>query len=77
MSKFVKHFVDALKPKARPGRLPKITPCPYCGAHLNQTGHAKHRAPCAAAFRNAPPQPAEFTQDPGGGYNRDGTFPQT
>lgn len=77
MSKHVQRFLDALKPKGRPGRLPKITPCPYCGAHLSQTDHGKHRGPCAAAFKNAPPQAAEFAQDPGGGYNRDGTFPQT
>ncbi len=25
----------------------------------------------------APPQPAELDQDPGGGYNPDGTYPQT
>lgn len=25
----------------------------------------------------APPQPAELDQDPGGGYNADGTHPQT
>ena len=24
-----------------------------------------------------PPQPAELDQDPGGGYNPDGTYPQT
>jgi hypothetical protein len=24
-----------------------------------------------------PPQPAELNQDPGGGYNPDGTYPQT
>jgi hypothetical protein len=24
-----------------------------------------------------PPQPAELDQDPGGGYNADGTYPQT
>jgi hypothetical protein len=24
-----------------------------------------------------PPQPAELAQDPGGGYNPDGTYPQT
>jgi hypothetical protein len=26
---------------------------------------------------NHPPQAAELDQDPGGGYNPDGTFPQT
>jgi hypothetical protein len=77
LTKIVKNFIDAMRPKGRVGRLPKITPCPYCGAHLSQTDHGKHRATCAAAFRDALPQAAEFAQDPGGGYNRDGTFPQT
>lgn len=72
----IKNMIDSLMPKGRPGRLPKITPCPYCGVHLSQTAHGKHRPACAADSPNSP-SPAEFSQDPGGGYNKDGTFPQT
>lgn len=43
-----KQVVDALTPRMRPGRLPSVTACPYCGVHLNQTKHRKHRALCAA-----------------------------
>ena len=77
MNKLVRDFVDPMKPKGRPGRLPTVTACPYCGANLSQTEHSKHRKACAAQFKDAPPQAAESAQDPGGGYNPDGTFPQT
>ena len=73
----VGQIIDALNPKRRAGAVPTVTPCPYCGTSLSQTGHAAHRAGCQDAFRYAPPQPAEFDQDSGGGYNRNGTFPQT
>ena len=76
MSK-IKNLINSLRPKGRPGRLPKITPCPYCGAHLSQTAHAKHRSACAAQSPNSPRPAAELSQDPGSGYNKDGTFPQT
>jgi len=76
MSK-VKQLIDELKSKGRPGRPPKITPCPFCGSSMSQTEHSKHRAKCAQNFRGAPPQSAELAQDPGGGYNKDGTLPQT
>jgi hypothetical protein len=33
--------------------------------------------PQPAPPQPAPPQPAELDQDPGGGYNPDGTYPQT
>ena len=69
--------IGQLKPKWRPGAIPNVTPCPYCGSSMSQTAHRKHRKACEAMFRQAPPQAAEFDQDAGGGYNPDGTFPQT
>lgn len=76
MKTIAKHFMDAMRPKGRPGRLPNVTPCPYCGAHMSQGEHAKHRGPCEAAFQGRALQSSELAQDRGGGYNRDGTFPQ-
>ncbi len=73
----VGQIIDALTPKRRPGAVPKVTPCPFCGANLSQTKHAAHRADCKNAFRDTPPQAADFAQDPGAGYNKNGTFPQT
>jgi hypothetical protein len=77
VSTIVKHYMKELQPSARPGRPANVTACPYCGQHMSQTNHAKHRKGCKTAFQQAPPQSAEFAQDPGGGYNKDGTFPQT
>jgi len=73
----VSGMINQLNPKRRPGALPRVTPCPYCGMNMSQTDHARHRRGCAVAHKQAPPQAAEFAQDPGGGYNPDGTFPQT
>ena len=73
----VSHYIDQLKPKRRPGAIPTVTPCPFCGSSMSQTNHRKHRKQCAEEFEKAPPQAAEFDQDAGGGYNPDGTFPQT
>ena len=77
MNKIVYKYMKELEPRARPGRPAKVTACPYCGQQMNQSSHAKHRPGCKAEFQNAPPQASEFAQDPGGGYNKDGTFPQT
>ena len=77
MSKIIKQFLKGMKPVGRPGAKPIVTACPYCGANMSQSNHAKHRPGCKTAFQDAPPQAAEFDQDPGGGYNPDGTFPQT
>lgn len=73
----VQSMIDVLMPKRRPGALPKVTPCPFCGVQMSQMAHAAHRDDCKRDFKQAPPQPAESAQDPGGGYNPDGTFPQT
>lgn len=70
-------LIDQLNPRRRVGALPIVTPCPYCGSQMSQTDHRKHRKSCEEQFRQAPPQAAEFDQDAGGGYNPDGTFPQT
>jgi hypothetical protein len=72
---FIKRMIDAMLPRRRRGALPKVTACPYCGVSMSQTNHSLHRRNCANQER--PPQAAEFDQDAGGGYNRDGTFPQT
>ncbi len=85
MSTFLKGIVGEMQPKARIGRPPVVTPCPYCGVGLSQTDHRNHRSACKADFRNAPPQnpedapaqSAELDQTPGGGYNRNRSFPQT
>ena len=77
LSKIVEQYMKDMQPNARPGRPANVTACPYCRQHMSQTNHAKHRKGCKAAFQNAPPQAAEFAQDPGGGYNKDGTLPQT
>jgi hypothetical protein len=77
VSKIIKQFFEAMKPKGRPGRLPTVSACPYCGAHMSKSDHAKQGAGCKTTFKDAPPQAAEFAQDPGGAYNKDGTFPQT
>jgi hypothetical protein len=77
VSKIVEQFLKEMKPQARPGRPANVTACPYCGLHMSQSNHAKHRPGCKTAFQDAPPQASEFDQDPGGGYNQDGTFPQT
>jgi hypothetical protein len=77
VSKIVKQFLKEMKPVARPGPKPSVTACPYCGVNMSQSNHAKHRPGCKTEFQNAPPQAAELDQDPGGGYNPDGTFPQT
>lgn len=76
MSKLIQQFLDDLTPRSRPGRPKIVTACPYCGAHLSQSSHGKHRAGCKASSPNAP-KPAGFYEDKGGGYNKDGTFPQT
>jgi hypothetical protein len=73
----VGHLIDQLKPKKRSGAVPTVTQCPYCGCSMSQTAHRGHRKGCEQQFRDAPPQPAEFDQDAGGGYNPDHTFPQT
>jgi hypothetical protein len=75
--KLIEPMIDALKPKRRPGALPKVTTCPYCGQSMSQTAHAAHRPACRQAFKDAPPQPADFMHDAGGGYNADLSFPQT
>ena len=77
MSKLIQPLIDVMKPKRRPGALPKVTTCPYCAKSMSQTDHASHHPGCKESFKDAPPQAAEFAQDPGGGYNADGTFPQT
>ncbi len=73
----VRPLVDMMKPKRRRGGIPKVTPCPYCGSSMSQTDLALHQPGCQQDFRKAPPQPADFMHDAGGGYNPDGTFPQT
>ena len=73
----IKPLIDAMKPKGRGGMLPKVTQCPYCGINMSQAEHANHRPICAQDHRMAPPQPARLDQDAGGGYNADGTYPQT
>jgi len=73
----VKGLIDALKPKGRRGALPVVSACPFCGASMSQTDHAKHRPACEQDHRFAPPQPARLDQDAGGGYNANGTYPQT
>ena len=72
----IQAVIDALKPPARRGALPKVTPCPYCGASMSQTSHARHRPACRQEHRQAPPQAAGLDNDAGGGYNADGTYPQ-
>jgi hypothetical protein len=73
----VKPLIDALRPKRRPGAIPKVTPCPYCGLNMSQSEHITHRPACQQAFKDAPPQAADFMHDAGGGYNEDLSFPQT
>ena len=70
MSKIVDQFLKEMKPKPRRGRPANVTACPYCGRHLSQSNHAKHRAGCKAKFQKAPPQAAELAQDPGGRIQR-------
>ena len=72
-----KPLVDALRPKRRPGAIPTVTSCPYCGISMSKTKHAKHRPACKQAFQDAPPQAADFMHDAGGGYNTDLSFIQT
>jgi hypothetical protein len=73
----IKPLIDALRPKRRRGAIPIVSPCPYCGLNMSRTDHATHRPPCQEAFKDAPPQPADFMHDAGGGYNKDLSFPQT
>ncbi len=73
----IKPLVEALRPKRRPGAIPLVTPCPYCGLNMSQTAHKTHRLACQQAFKDAPPQAADFMHDAGGGYNKDLSFPQT
>jgi hypothetical protein len=75
--KLIKPLIDAMRPKRRRGAIPTVTPCPYCGLNMKQTDHAAHRPGCREAFKNAPPQSADFMHDAGGGYNEDLSFPQT
>jgi hypothetical protein len=70
-------LIDPMKPKRHRGALPVVTACPFCGTSLKQSDHAKHRPACEEAHRNAPPQPADFMHDAGGGYRADLSFPQT
>jgi hypothetical protein len=44
---------------------------------MSQTAHKAHRLACQQAFKDAPPQAADFMHDAGGGYNKDLSFPQT
>jgi hypothetical protein len=76
-TKYVQPLIDAMAPKRRPGAVAKVTQCPYCGSSMSQTNHAAHRRDCKEQFRQAPPQPADFENDAGGGYNPNCTFPQT
>ena len=79
----VAHYIDELKPAAQAGPLPTVTPCPYCGVNMSQASHASHRPLCAQDNNMAPPpfpsvtQSSRLDQQTGGGYNADGTYPQT
>lgn len=45
-----------MRPRARRGALPQVSPCPYCGVNMNKTIMAKHRPICEQRHKSQPPQ---------------------